>query len=324
MNFLRTTAKTALLITAIIAVSAVSIVSIVSIVNVVNVMAQSTGGSSGSVRFKTIGALGKGIAISSSDPSNFKLIKVGVATVVINIGGTDTETSLGVLFLESSKYVLKNVNIGDGNFSADVYLNDTKVGTISASLKTHGEDLIWFGNLTIDNTSWNVYMLEGQRKINASELGQEAEDNCGQNPQACNDVARGIGNRFCAKTTDKSCRDKINEFCTQNPDDPRCVAMFREFCKNNLTDLRCRQELKEFCTANPTNAGCVKFCQRFPAACGLTTPQTTTTTTTSTSVSTTTSSSTTTPTTSTTTSATTTPTSTTTTTPVSTTTTTPS
>jgi len=247
-------------------------------VTAANVMAQAaiTTPSASNVRFKTIGALGKGIAISSTDPSSFHIIKVGVAKVVLKVGGTDTDVALGILFFDNDKYTLKDVTIGEGTFSGTVVKDNSNVGTISATLKTLGDTPVWYGTLSISGFDYNIYILEGQRKIKASELGEEAKEGCGTNPSACNDVARGIGKRYCDKATDKSCRDKIAEFCTDNPTDPRCVAMFRAFCVNKLDDSRCREELRGFCSTNPTNSNCQRFCSKFPALCGL--PSQTTTT----------------------------------------------
>jgi len=267
----------ALIITAVLAITAISAIALTTTLATTTLADEST------VRFKLIAVLGKGIAISGTDSSIFKLIRVGIARVTLG----DTETALGVLFIDHAKYVLKDVTIGEGNVSGDVYLNTTKVGTFSASTKTLGDDIVWFGTLTLDSQTWNVYLLEGHRRINAAELGEEASEKCGENPQACAELAKGIGRRFCEKIEDRSCREKIQEFCEKNPDDPRCVAMYRSFCKNNIEDSRCREELKEFCSENPTNDRCEKFCKRFPRICGESEETTTTTTSTTSTTSTT-------------------------------------
>ena len=223
---------------------------------------------------KTLGVLGKGIAIDSSDASNFKLIKVGVAAVRIALLDEETEIRLGVLFLDDDRYTLKNVVIGNGTTSGDVYKNDTQVGSFNATLVIKGDNEIWYGTLSIGDKNYNVYILEGERKIKADESGEKIREHCADNPERCRDLARGIGNRFCEKVEDESCREKIEEFCEENPTDQRCVSVFRTFCKDNINDMRCRKELSEICEENPTNEACTAFCEKYPRKCGLATNET--------------------------------------------------
>ncbi len=221
----------------------------------------------------TIGVLGRGIAISEDNPKDFKILKIGIARLKVALQGEEQELAAGVLWLEDNRYLLKNVEIGEGNASADVYLNATKVGNIDLTLVERVNTDIWVGTLSVNEENYNVYILEGQRKFKGFEFGEKISNVCRENPKECNDVAKGIGNRFCDKLNNTSCREKIKEFCEENPNDRRCVAIFRSYCEQNLEDARCRQELAKFCLENPNDEKCETFCQKFPVKCKITNPR---------------------------------------------------
>lgn len=226
-------------------------------------------GSQGLLRpvITTVGVLGRGIAISEDNPKEFKILKIGIAKLRVSLEGENQELAAGVLWLDDSRYLLKNVLIGEGNTSADVYLNATKVGSIDLSLTEKGNTEIWIGSLSVNDDRYNVYILEGQRKFKGFELGEKVSDVCEEHPEKCTTIAKGIGNRFCDKLNDPSCREKIKEFCEEHPDDNRCVTVFRIYCEQNLQDARCRQELTNFCKENPTDEKCLNLCEKFPMKC---------------------------------------------------------
>jgi len=225
-------------------------------------------------RIEILHVLGKGVAISSTNSNDFKLLKIGVARVIVGLAGNETEVSVGILHLDTDAYRLRNIQVSNGTATAAIYSNETMVGSLSLMSTTKGDHLLWFGTITINNQSWNVYVLESERKVKPQEAAEKIENLCRDFPERCADVARGIGKGFCEKVGDRSCREKIREFCEKNPTDRRCMAVFRSFCKENLEDERCRKELKEFCHENPTDEKCTNFCARYPRVCGPT-PMTT-------------------------------------------------
>jgi len=230
-------------------------------------------------RIKTLGILGKGIAISTTDPEDFKLLKIGVGTVTVELLGEETDLTIGVLFLDDDKFKLKNVEMGNDTASGKVFSDDEEVGSFSVSLTIKNEQEIWHGTLTVNDEDYNIYILEAERQIKPLEFATKVKNLCDEHPEKCSDIAKGIGNRYCEKVTDKSCREKIEEFCGEHPDDRRCMAVFRFFCKGNLDDTRCRKELKQFCAENPDDESCEEFCKKFPNVCRFFTTTTTSTTT---------------------------------------------
>jgi len=237
-------------------------------------------------RIKTLGILGKGIAISTTYPEDFKLIKIGIGTVTVELLGEETDLTIGVLFLDDDKFKLKDVEMGNDTASGKVFSDDEEVGSFSVSLTIKNEQEIWYGTLTVNDENYNIYILEAERQIKPLEFATKVKNLCDEYPEKCSDIAKGIGQGYCEKVEDRSCREKIEEFCEEHPDDRRCMAVFRFFCKGNLDDKRCRQELKQFCAKNPDDESCEEFCKKFPNVCRFftttTIAETTTTTTTST------------------------------------------
>lgn len=214
-----------------------------------------------------IGVLGKGIAISGSDLSDFEIIKIGVVDVKVQFNNQTITKQAGILWVGQDKYVLKNSVIGNGTLSSEIYINDTKIGNLDLVLVEKDETEVWTGEMTLNNGDYNVYILEGQRKFERNEIKQRLQEFCQGNNINCTQIAKGIGNRFCDKIDDPSCREKIAEFCEQNPTDQRCIAINRNFCQNNTDDARCRAILKERCIQNPENEECSNFCEAYPEKC---------------------------------------------------------
>ena len=256
-------------------------------------------------QIKTFGILGKGIASLPSDPLNFKIVKAGVGTVRMTVLDQQTEITAGVLFLDDQRYTLKNIVIGNGSASADIYINDTQHGSLSLTSVIKQETEIWAGTLTLDGTTYNTYIMGGHRAIKATELKEKVSEYCSEN------------------RTDGNCRGKIEDFCESNPTDTRCLALFKAYClrKNNMDDSRCREFMLSWCkdknetedcrafaiertgaycaghTGTPTcnaiqqkisnftvhgenycaehadSVGCKYFCKRYPAKCTPTEPE---------------------------------------------------
>ncbi len=190
---------------------------------------------------KTLHAVGKGLAISASDPGDFRLLKIGIARVNVHVLDEDTEVTVGILKLDEQKYKLKNIDIGNGSITADVFDNNTDVGDLSIASVQKGDTTIWFGTLSISGKNFNVFILEAFRNIKPAELGANVADFCRAN--------RGHRN----------CRERMEDFCEQNPTDARCKEIFLEFCKSNPDDVRCRERVREFCQERPRDSLCKKI-----------------------------------------------------------------
>jgi hypothetical protein len=189
---------------------------------------------------KILGIVGKGIAISQTDSTDFKIIKIGIG----KFGENDNETNdtkditIGLLFLDKEKYKLKNITLGNGTFSAIVYLNDAEVGSVTANLvEKDGKD-VWVGTLTISGKTYNIYLLEGNRKMTKAEIRDKVSNYCQ------------------AHHEEDNCRGKIADYCENNPTDQRCLSIIKNACKKGLEDVRCRAELKDYCLNNTTAEVC--------------------------------------------------------------------
>ena len=206
----------------------------------------------GQATIHKLGVLGRGLAINPSDASDFKLVVIGIATVRVNILGEYDDVTAGILWLNGERYKLKNINIGNGSATADVYKNDTKVGSITAASVTKDGHIVWHGTLNLNGVDWNLYILELERKIKADELKDKVSDYCKDHT--------GEGN--C-----QFLRGKVEEYCKNNPDDARCKEIFINYCINNLDDSRCRNAVKERCEDAPNATICqrleVKVAKRF-------------------------------------------------------------
>ena len=221
-------------------------------------------------KIKALHVLGEGIAISASNPSDFKVLRIGMAKISVNTAGTDNELIVGILQLDDMKYALKNIVVTNGTASADVYLNNTQVGSLSLNLVVKPGRDIWYGTITASGSSYNSYIVQAKRNIKASEAAGHVKDLCSDNPEKCKELAKGLGSA-CNRTDNKDCRDKIEDYCKKNPTDRRCVFAFREYCAKHTDDQRCVSELKAFCSKNASADRCKDFCQKFKRACGTST-----------------------------------------------------
>jgi hypothetical protein len=212
-------------------------------------LAQNLGSYSGKPVIETFGILGKGIATLSSDPMNFKIVTAGVAKVKVPVNGTDAMVTIGILTMDDQKYRIKDVVMGNGSVSGNLYLNDSQVGSISLSSVMKGNMEIWAGTITADGTSYNAYVLEGSRPVNNQELKEKITDYCNE-----------TGN----------CSQGTEAFCQSNPTDTRCLALFKAFCLrgNNMDDSRCRQYMLDWCKDRNETDDCRAFAiQRSGAYC---------------------------------------------------------
>jgi len=215
--------------------------------------------------FRSVHFLGKGIAVNPANPlQDVHIITMGAADVEVDEDNNVTNVSLGVLNLQNSSYLLKNLAIGDGTVKGDVFMrpysNGTDVGGFNVSLLGRATGDLWTGTLTINGQTWNVYLLEGKRKQTPEEEKNSVGEYCSTHP------------------TDGTCRRGIENFCESNPQNERCVELMQKFCKTHLGDATCRQALRDFCTKHADNDKCETYCRRFPAICGQPTTGTSTST----------------------------------------------
>jgi len=234
---------------AIAALAALLLVTIVVTTVISTVMAQTMP----NISIRKIGLLGKGLAISGSDPKDIHEIKIGVALFAVRTISQDTNVSAGIMYFDTTRYILKNIQTSNKTVSADIYQNDTQSGSLQASLVSKPRFNLWAGTITINETTYNLYILEGTRLVKALELADKVSDYC------------------VAHHDDANCSDKIKEYCQNNPTDTRCVVLFRNYCRKNLDDETCRNELKAYCSQKPNSDSdaCKDFCKENPLVCGV-------------------------------------------------------
>ena len=223
-------------------------------------------------RIKTLGVLGEGLAISSTNPADFKVVRIGIARVSVEIAGTSNDLTVGVLFLDSDKCAVKNISQGNDTVSGDIYLNNTQVGSFSLSRVVKPGRNVWYGALSVNSASYNAYIVQAPRPEKASEAAEDIKDLCSDHPEKCASTAasiKGIGN-ICNRENSKDCSDKIKQYCSNHPTDQRCVSLFRAYCSQHIEDERCITELKLFCSKNPNNEHCKDFCSKHPNVCSTT------------------------------------------------------
>jgi hypothetical protein len=182
--------------------------------------------------------LGRGIAVSPSDPLDFMMVKVGLGAAKPT---TDTVLRVGVMILDEQKYRIKEVSVANGSATGNLYLNGTQVGSFDVLSVMKGDAEVWAGTLTLDGTTYHLYILNAPRKVKPAELKDKVKDYCAEN------------------TDDVDCKEKVNDYCQDNPDAMKCKEVFRRYCQNNLDDSRCREFIFNYCKDRPMDATCRLF-----------------------------------------------------------------
>jgi hypothetical protein len=208
-------------------------------------------GSTSRTRLKVIGLLGKGIAVSPDDPLDFKMVQAGVARAIVATDAEEKEFNVGLFVMDNVKYRLKNVVIEEGKITADIHsvtdntVSDDPVGSLELTSFVN-EDMrmeVWAGKLDLEG-NFNLYMVEAPRPLKALELRDRVKEYCEENPE------------------DQRCQRTRDEYCKNNPDDERCQELFRDYCEDNMEDARCRYALNKYCNENPDNERCQRFVVR--------------------------------------------------------------
>jgi hypothetical protein len=225
-----------------------------------SVMAQQVGAQNQArARIHTLGAFGNGLAVSQEDSMDFELIRIGIAAIKVETADEERTVKAGILHFADEKYTLKDVVIGNGTVSADIYLNDTQVGSISLDSYPKEDKELWAGTMTLNGKTYNVYLIQGKRIMKAEEKAEKAFEYCRNNPERCKAAMRAVGQIVCDPVTDGDCRERIRNFCEQYPDDSRCKALRLAQCGLNLEDAQCRAEIRGVCSNNATENACQRL-----------------------------------------------------------------
>ena len=211
-------------------------------------------------RIHRMGAFGNGVAISTGDPMDFELIKVAIAGVKVGIWDETTEVLVGVLYFGEDKYRLKDIEIGNGSASANIYdSSGANVGSISLDSYPKGDGEVWAGTLTLNGANYNAYVIQVPRKLKPVEKARKAFEYCKNNPEKCKAAMKAVGDIICDPQTDGNCRDKIKTYCENHPDDRRCEALRLAYCKIHLDDAECRAEVMKRCRENLDDEVCERL-----------------------------------------------------------------
>ena len=226
-----------------------------------SVMAQQVGAQNAvRARIRTMGALGNGLAISQSDSMDFEFIKVGIAGVKVGLTDEAAEVKVGILYFGEDKYKLKDIVIGNGSVTANIYDNDgNQTGTISLDSYPKGDKEVWAGTLALNGANYNAYVLQASRVVKAAEKAEKSFEYCKNNPENCKAAMKAVGQIVCDPVTDGNCSGRIRTFCEQNPEDSRCKRLKFEYCKENLEDSDCRAEIMGVCRNNATENACERL-----------------------------------------------------------------
>lgn len=217
---------------------------------------------------QTLGLAGMGIAVSSGNASDFRFVRIGIATVRVPVLDQETEVSAGALLMDDVRYNLRDISIGTGRLSASIFAagrlgesirsGDQKIGTLDLALRPKSGMEVWVGKITLDGVSLNLYILQPSRPPNPMEYGRDVRSHCETNPSAC----QGVAPSGC-DPSQPGCRAEIEQYCASNQNDTRCYALQRSHCTGNPNDVRCRNtEVPSHMAAQLTT-----FCQQKPNLC---------------------------------------------------------
>ncbi len=212
-------------------------------------------------RIRVMGALGNGLAISQSDPMDFELLRLGVAGYRVYTSANETAVRVGILHFGEDKYKLKDITIGNGSITANIYdVDDSNVGSIAVDSYVKGNREIWAGPLTLNDVTYNAYIIQQPRSLKATEKARRVFSYCEDHPTRCLGVMKGIGNIICDPEQEgNTCRERIQTYCEQNPDDRKCEALHLAYCRVHLEDADCRAQLMERCKQNLSEEACNKL-----------------------------------------------------------------
>ncbi len=208
--------------------------------------------------------IGNGVAISKSDPSDFRIVSIGLAKVKVSVSGESKELNAGVIRLDDEKYRLRDVSVENGTFTSNIYSNETKVGSITADSVIKVNREAWYGTISINGKEYNLYILNIPRHFKRADIANGIGNYCKENP---NDEKCKMVSTYSAKGS-----QKIAEYCENHPDDNRCKALEKAYCLRNMDDDRCRTLIENECSKNETSSICmalkkrqmIQYCKKNP------------------------------------------------------------
>jgi hypothetical protein len=200
--------------------------------------------------------VGIGLLIDKFEPRDFSLFRIGIATVKARVGNETIKVTRGIMIVEDTIYKLNVSSVTNDTFVADIYANDTIVGTLAVSAVLKDGRIVWVGDATINNKDLTVYILEFPRLFRPLEVREKVKEYCDERPSEC----AGIGPNYCDKLEDHDCRVKIVRWCEHHLDDTRCKALAKEIGKSlpvtpeasTLQQMFQHQVQSRFCTQYPS------------------------------------------------------------------------
>jgi len=192
----------------------------------------------------------KGILIGSDDPMDIHSSKIIAAKFKIAYESISEEVNFGVLYVDNEKYKLKDIQADPESFLANIYdKNNVLVGNVYlAPVETPGI-LVWAGNVSVNNTSYNGYYLQYRAEVKPAQIVNNIAEYCKEHPEdeKCYKFEK-------CKEDPEACKAEIARFCKLNPDSEKCKELWKGFCLRNLDDVRCREFLKKKCEEDPTQS----------------------------------------------------------------------
>lgn len=192
-------------------------------------------GSQAQVSLDLLVLTGKGVAVSATDRTDAHAVKVGVGRVFVATASGRVAAKAGVLFFDGSRYRLANVTVSNESVvAADVQADGTSLGSLTATAKARGEQELWVGQLSLNGTSYDLYIVSAARGFRSDELRDLRERACAEGENASN------------------CTPSKKAFCADNEDDDDCERVLAKYWIKHSEDIRGRKALAAWCEAHPT------------------------------------------------------------------------
>ena len=127
-------------------------------------------------RIRTLVALGKGIAFSEEDITDFEIVKLGIAKVTVRVLNETKSISIGVLWFGDERYKVKDIQLTNETIEANIYSGNETVGVIAIDSVVKHNEVVWVGKLELNGKEYNVFILEGIRKFKPLELKESLKE----------------------------------------------------------------------------------------------------------------------------------------------------
>jgi len=207
--------------------------------------------------------VGEGIAINPENLDEFSMIRTVVGRVYIRVLNKTLKVSRGLLLVDGEKYILKNITVTtDNGVTAEIYQNNSKVGTLEVYPVLKGRRVIWVGEISIDSKTLKVYIVEIPRMFKPVEIKEKVREYCEEHPAKC----KGIGVTGCESLSDASCREKIIEWCEEHQDDARCRALALK-AKEILPNVPKEPKIEQFKERIKERLKSSRYCIDNPESC---------------------------------------------------------